>query len=63
MLSALAIFPVPKDESFDAYVEPLNELDCRLRALNTHNHRQPQYHKHPLTRATPTCTIAGPMMC
>ena len=32
MLNALVIFPAPKDVSFDAYVEHLNELDCRLHA-------------------------------
>ena len=41
MLSALAIFPAPKDESFDAYVGRLNELDCRLRALNAHSRHPP----------------------
>ena len=64
MLKALAIFPAPKDESFDAYVERLNELDCRLRALNTHSHRRPQHqphHTHPPTTATATGTAAGPM--
>ena len=40
MLSALAIYPAPKDESFDEYVERLNELDCRLRALATHTRNQ-----------------------
>ncbi len=30
MLRALAIYPTPKEESFDEYVERLNELDCRL---------------------------------
>ena len=33
MHNALDIYPAPKDEEFDAYVERLNELDCRLRAL------------------------------
>ena len=66
MLSALAIFPAPKDESFDAYVEHLNELDCRLRVLNTHSHRQPQHHMHAPTTATAAATTAtstatGPM--
>ena len=41
MLNALAIFPPPKDESFYAYVERLNELDCRLRVLNPHSRHQP----------------------
>ena len=41
MLNALAIFPAPKNKSFDAYVERLNELDCRLRALNTHSRHPP----------------------
>ena len=41
MLSALDIFPAPKDESFDAYVERLNELDCCLCALNTHSRLPP----------------------
>ena len=61
MLSALAIFPATKDESFDAYVERLNELDCRLRALNTHSRRWPQHqphHMHPLTTATAAATTA-----
>ena len=39
MLSALAIIPAPKDKSFDAYVESLYELDCRLRALNSSRRR------------------------
>ena len=39
MLKALPIFPAPKEESFDAYVEHLNELDCRLCTLNTHSRR------------------------
>ena len=39
MLRALDIFPATKDESFDAYVEHLNELDCRFHALNTHSRR------------------------
>ena len=45
MLNALAIYPAPKDEEFNAYVERLNELDCRLRALRvqTPNH---QGHRH-----------------
>ena len=41
MINALAIFPAPMDESFDAYVECLNELDCCLRVLNTHSHHLP----------------------
>ena len=64
MLKALAIFPAPKDESFDAYVERLNELDCRLRALNTHSHHWPQHqpnHMHPPTTATATDTATRPM--
>ena len=66
MLCALAIFPAPKDESFNAYVERLNKLDCRIRALNTHSRRQPQHHMYPPTRATAaattaTGTAAGPM--
>ena len=64
MLKAFAIFPALKDESFDAFVERLNELDCRLCALNTHSRRRPQHqpnHMHPPTTATATGTAAGPM--
>ena len=66
MLRALAIFPARKDESFDAYLERHNELDCCLRALNTHSRCQPQHHMHPPTTATATATTttgttAGPM--
>ena len=41
MLNALTILPAPKDESFDPYVKRLNELDCRLHALNTHSRHPP----------------------
>ena len=41
MLSALTIFPAPKHESFDLYVERLHKLDCRLRALNAHSRPLP----------------------
>ena len=41
MLNALAIFPAPKDETCNAYLKHLNELDCRLRALNTHSRHPP----------------------
>ena len=41
MLNALGIFPAPKHENFDMYVKRLNELDCRLRALNTHSRYPP----------------------
>ena len=61
MLSALAIFPAPKGESFDGYVKRFNELDCRLRALNTHSHRRPQHqphHMYPPTTATAATTTA-----
>ena len=40
MLSALAICPAPKDESFDEYIQRLNKLDCRLRALATQTRNQ-----------------------
>src|SRR6266699_1001545 len=46
MLSALAIFPTPKEDSFDEYVERLNELDCHLRALATHS----RTHRHRHSR-------------
>ena len=36
MLSTLTIYPTPKNESFDTYVERLNELSCYLHALATH---------------------------
>ena len=74
MLSALAIHPTPKDESFDKYVERLNELDCRLRALATHtcNQHRPQAPRTLTpaaaaaaatlaTAGTATGTAAGPM--
>ena len=70
MLSALAIYPAPKDESFDEYVERLNELDCRLQALATHtrNQHRPQAPRTPnpasatpVTAGTATGTAAGPM--
>jgi hypothetical protein len=65
MQKALAIIPAPADESFDQYVKRLNELDCRLRALQS---RAPQ-HRPPMNPATPsgsngttaTGTAAGPM--
>ena len=58
MLSALAIYPTPKDESFDEYVERLNELDCRLHALATHTHNQhrPQVPRTPTPTFTSTAT-------
>ena len=70
MLNALAIYPAPKDEEFDAYVERLNELDCRLRALRVQmpNHLQGHRHQHSTPKDTtssnsPTAfgTNAGPM--
>ena len=74
MLSALAIYPTPKDESFDEYIERLNELDCRLRALATHtrNQHRPQAPRMltpaaaaaaatPATAGTATGTAAGQM--
>ena len=67
MLNALAIYPAPKDEEFDAYVERLNELDCRLRALRvqTPNH-QGHRHQHSTPKDTTNTTTtsgtnAGPM--
>ena len=57
MLSSLAIYPTPKDESFDEYVERLNELDCRLRALATHTRNQ---HRLQAPRMlTPTAAAAA----
>ena len=57
MLSTLAIYPTPKDESFDEYVERLNELDCRLRALATHTRNQ---HRPQAPRTlTPAATAAA----
>ena len=73
MLNALAIYPAPKDEEFDAYVEQLNELDYRLWAIRvqTPNHYQGHRHKHstPNEATGGTCsnsttssgTDAGPM--
>ena len=77
MLSALAIYPNPKDESFDEYIERLNELDCRLRALATRTRNQhcPQAPRTltptaaaaattdatPATAGTANGTAAGPM--
>lgn len=58
MLSALAIFPAPSDEGFDAYVERLNELDCRLCVLNIHSCRQPHYTPTTAAAATPAATTA-----
>ena len=40
MLSVLVIYPTPKDESFDEYVQRLNELNCHLRTLATHTRNQ-----------------------
>ena len=68
MLNALAIYPAPKEEEFDAYVERLNQLNCRLRALwvqtlNHHGHR----HQHSTAKdttsnsTTASGTDAGPM--
>ena len=56
MHNALAIYPAPKDEEFDAFVERLNELDCRLHALRieTPNH---QGHRHQ--HSTPKDTTGG----
>ena len=72
MLSALAIYPTPKEESFDEYVKRLNELDCHLRALATYtrNQHRPQAPRTltpaaaaatPATAGTATGTAAGPM--
>ena len=46
MLNALAIYPAPKYEEFDGYVERLNELDCRLRALRVQTPNHHQGHRH-----------------
>lgn len=44
MFNTLAIYPAPKDDAFEAYVERLNELDRRLRALRV---QTPNYgHRH-----------------
>ena len=76
MLSALAFYPTPKDESFEEYIEHLNELDCHLRAQATHtrNQHRPQAPRTltpaaaataaaatPATAGTATGTAAGPM--
>ena len=72
MLSALTIYPAPKDKSFVEYVERLNELHCRLRALVTYSRNQhrlqaPRTHipataaATPATASTATGTAAGPM--
>ena len=72
ILSALTIYPTSKDESFDEYVERLNELDCRLWALATHtcNQHCSQVPRTltpatvvatPATAGTATGTAAGPM--
>ena len=58
MLCTLAIFPASKAESFDAYVERLNELDCHRCALNTHSRRQPQHQPHHIHLPT-TATVTG----
>ena len=58
MLSPLTIFPAPTDESFDEYIEPLNELDCRLRALATHTRNQ--HHPQAPWMLTPTAAAASP---
>ena len=67
MLNALAIYPAVKDEEFDAYLERLNKLDCRLRALRvqTQNH-QGHRHQHTTPKDTTNSTTAsgtdaGPM--
>src|SRR6266705_2286504 len=54
MLNALAIYPAPKDEAFDAYVERLNELDCRLRALRVQapNHQHHAGCRHGLQQGS-----------
>ena len=41
MQKALAISPAPTTEDFDQYVKRLNELDCRLRPLQSRTHQQP----------------------
>ena len=53
MLNALAIYPAPKDEEFDAYVKGLNELDCHLQTLRvqTPNH-QGHRHQHSTPKDT-----------
>jgi len=67
MRNALAIYPAPKYEGFDAYVERLNELDCWLRALRTDNARSGQPNQQPNRPtanpgpSTATGTTAGPM--
>ena len=68
MLNALAIYPAPKDEEFDAYMEQLNELNCRLRALRVQTpNRQGHRHQHSTPKDTTTNsttvsgTDAGPM--
>ena len=62
MLNTLTIYHAPKDEEFDAYVERLNELDYRLRALQvqTPNH-QGHRHQHLTPRGTTiiSTTISG----
>ena len=57
MLSVLTIFPTPKSESFDVHIERLNELDCRLCALNTHSRHRPQ--EPPPLMHTPTTATAA----
>ena len=61
MLSALAFISDTNDESFDAYVKPLNELGCCLCVLNTHSRRRLQHqphHMHLLTTVIATATTA-----
>ena len=65
MQKALAISPAPTTEGFDQYVKRLNELDCRLRALQSRNH-QHQQPRGPIHTPTPgpttaTGTESGPM--
>ena len=63
MQKALAISPAPTTEGFDQYVKRLNELDCRLRALQSRTHQQPRGPVHTPTPGptTATGTDAGPM--
>ena len=56
MLNALTIYPAPKDEEFDAYVESLHELDYRLRALRV---QTPNHQRHRHQHSTPKDTTSN----
>ena len=59
MLSALAIYRTLKEESCDEYVERLNELDCRLRALAPHTGNQHRLQAPRTPTPASACTATG----